>query len=98
VREMLFLKRAGMIIYILALIAFGTYLLLRPGKFRDFALKNANSTRGLAPVLRRWTQIAFMQSDAYLWYVRFAAIFFYLMAAGMIYALYDSAQRGPTHP
>jgi hypothetical protein len=97
---MLLLKRAGMIIYILALIASGTYCQLRPGRIRDFALKYANSDRGLAPRLRRWTQwqIAFMQSDAYLWFVRFVAVFFYLMAAGIIYALYDSAQRGPTHP
>jgi hypothetical protein len=97
---MLFLKRAGMISYILALIALGTYSLLRPQRFRDLGLKYVNSDKGIAPKWRAlWRkQFAFMQSDAYLWQVRIVGIGFYLMAAAMIYALYDSAQRGPTPP
>jgi len=84
-------KRAGMIMYILALLAFGTYCLMRPEKLRDSAIKS--TSRGLTGKIRPLAE--YLRSDAYLRDVRMIGLGCYLMAIALVYALYDAAHNVP---
>jgi hypothetical protein len=84
-------RRAGLIMYILASLTFGTYCLVRPEKLRDYAIKN--TSRGFIGKIR--PLVEFVRSDAYLWNVRLFGVVLYLMAIGLVVALYDAAHNAP---
>jgi hypothetical protein len=85
---MILLRRAFIVIYILACIGAGTFCLVRPRVVREFAIKSVS--QGLTGKMR--FVVAFVKSDAYLWNVRFFGLVLDLMAAGLVYAFYEASR------
>jgi hypothetical protein len=85
---MILLRRAGIVLYILACIGAGTFCLVRPRVVREFHIKMVS--QGWGGKMR--FVVNFVKSDAYLWNVRFFGLGLYLMAAGLIYAFYEASR------
>ena len=88
-------KRVGIVIYMLAMLGFGTYCLAKPRRLQERFIRMLTPW-GRRGKFRRWSaqrSIALMQSDAYLTQLRQFGVVLYLMAAVVLFALYRAAQE-----
>lgn len=93
--NLVILKRVGIVIYMLAMLGFGTYCLAKPRRLQERFIRMLTPW-GQRGKFRRWWvrwSISLMQSDAYLTQLRLCGVVLYLMAAVALFALYQAAQE-----
>jgi hypothetical protein len=90
------LERVGIVIYMLAMLGFGTYCLAKPRRLQERFLGMLTPPEGQRGKLRRWwarRSITLVQSEAYLTQLRLLGVVLYVMVAVVVFALYRAAHQ-----